>query len=146
MALRTAPPIWAQPVPHNHVWLAPALLLGAAPAVAAALLTGSFDLTATGQRVADVGGALAVVGLVLFAGPLSEEFGWRGYAQPRLRLLLSPGKTSLVLGVAWGVWHLPLFLLTGTSQSTLGLLSWQGLLFSAIAVTLYALHRAATPS
>lgn len=37
-----------------------------------------------------------------------EEFGWTGFAYPRLsdRLGLRPG--ALVLGVLWGVWHLPI--------------------------------------
>jgi len=118
-----------RPFRHVHRWLPAALLLGAAPALTAALLTGSFDLQAAGQQVSALGGPLAVVGFALFTGPLSEEFGWRGYAQPRLRRTLSPYATSLVLGLAWGLWHLPLFLLAGTSQSELGLFSWQALLF-----------------
>ena len=118
-----------RPFRHVHRWLPAALLLGAAPALTAALLTGSFDLQAAGQQVSVLGGPLAVVGFALFTGPLSEEFGWRGYAQPRLRRTLSPYATSLVLGLAWGLWHLPLFLLAGTSQSELGLFSWQALLF-----------------
>jgi membrane protease YdiL (CAAX protease family) len=117
-------------------WLPPALLLGAAPAVAAALVDGSLDLATAGQQVAALGGPLIVLGFVLMAGPLSEEFGWRGYAQPRMRRTLSPVTTSVLLGLAWGVWHLPLFLLTGTSQSAIGLMSWQGLLFFATAVPL----------
>jgi len=45
-----------------------------------------------------------------------EELGWRGYALPRLlecthRVIL----VSLGLGVIWGLWHLPLYLLPGQS-------------------------------
>lgn len=117
------------PIDTAHRWLLPAVLLGAVPAVTAAVLTGSIDLAATGRLVAAMGGSLAVVGFTLVTGPLSEEFGWRGYAQPRLRRMLPPAMTALLLGLAWGMWHLPLFLLRGTSQSELGLLSWRGLLF-----------------
>ena len=62
-------------------------------------------------------GALAAA-LVLGAikGPL-EEFGWRGFALPLLQRRLAPAWAALVLGLVWGVWHLPAFLLSGTQQS-----------------------------
>lgn len=48
---------------------------------------------------------------VLFtSGPLQEEFGWRGYALPRLQAAYSPFVSSLILGFIWAVWHLPQFL------------------------------------
>ena len=55
---------------------------------------------------------------VFFAGrPLGEEFGWRGYALPALQGRFGWRIASLVLGALWGVWHLPLFTMVGTSQS-----------------------------
>lgn len=57
--------------------------------------------------------------LIMFflGGSFQEEFGWRGYALPRLLTLLNPLMASLFLGVIWGVWHLPLFYIPGVSQS-----------------------------
>jgi membrane protease YdiL (CAAX protease family) len=57
---------------------------------------------------------------ILFLGPLSEEFGWRGYAQDRLLATFTPLSGSLLLGAVWAVWHLPLFFIPGTSQSVAG--------------------------
>lgn len=61
---------------------------------------------------------------LIILGPLSEELGWRGYAQERLQTRLSPLVSSLVIGVVWGLWHLPLFFIAGASQSVLGLPFW----------------------
>jgi membrane protease YdiL (CAAX protease family) len=67
-------------------------------------------------------------------GPLAEEIGWRGYAQPRLLERVSPLSTGLLLGAIWFVWHIPLFFApAGTSVSggpitPTGLLLYLGLL------------------
>lgn len=41
----------------------------------------------------------------IIGGPLGEEPGWRGFAQPRIQRRLGPLFGTIVLGVLWGVWH-----------------------------------------
>ncbi len=41
---------------------------------------------------------------------LGEELGWRGYLLPKL-MVLGKLKAYLLLGVVWGLWHLPLILI-----------------------------------
>jgi len=53
---------------------------------------------------------------LIILGPLSEEFGWRGFLQKRINLEFSPISGSVFIGLVWSLWHLPLFYMLGTSQ------------------------------
>ena len=62
--------------------------------------------------------AVALLGRVAFAlpfGPLGEEAGWRGYLLPALEQKMSPLVASLVIGVVWTFWHLPMFWVPGVA-------------------------------
>jgi membrane protease YdiL (CAAX protease family) len=50
------------------------------------------------------------------SGGMSEEFGWRGYALPRFQARWNALVSSIILGVIWTAWHLPLWFLAGSSQ------------------------------
>ncbi|MGV9341777.1 CPBP family intramembrane glutamic endopeptidase [Streptomyces sp. NPDC003688] len=41
---------------------------------------------------------------------LAEEPGWRDFAMPRMQRRHSPVVATLIVGVLWGLWHLPLYL------------------------------------
>lgn len=53
--------------------------------------------------------------LTIAAG-LGEEFGWRGFLLPRLQTRHNALVSGLIVGVAWAIWHMPLFFIKGTSQ------------------------------
>jgi len=45
--------------------------------------------------------------IFLFIG-VGEETGWRGFALPELQKRFSPLTASLIIGVIWAAWHIPL--------------------------------------
>jgi len=98
-------------------WWAFALLFTVIPSVAALYLFSLFG----GPTVdwSGLGPLYSVVPMILmltiFAG-MGEEFGWRGFAMPRLQARYNALVSSIIIGVLWGLWHIPLFLVEGTTQ------------------------------
>ena len=45
--------------------------------------------------------------ILAFAAFFGEEYGWRYYLQPLLQKRFGLRKGVLILGVVWGLWHLP---------------------------------------
>ncbi|CAG0981007.1 hypothetical protein ANRL2_02439 [Anaerolineae bacterium] len=60
--------------------------------------------------------AVNFVLILLIGGPLGEEFGWRGFALPSLEARFRAPWDSLILGIIWTVWHLPLFLFSDSAH------------------------------
>lgn len=44
--------------------------------------------------------------LTMIVGAAGEELGWRAYLQPYLRTRFSVLRSSLIVGVLWGFWHI----------------------------------------
>jgi membrane protease YdiL (CAAX protease family) len=65
-----------------------------------------------------------LVALVLQCLFSQEEVGWRGFALPRMQARWSALQSSAVLGVIWGLWHIPLFLTLGTPNAQLPFLGF----------------------
>jgi membrane protease YdiL (CAAX protease family) len=92
-------------------WYAIALGL---PVVLAGAAAGA-HLLLGGPAVLRVG-TLSLLEPVLFVLIIGEELGWRGYALPRLLARRSALAASLILGLLWGLWHLPTFYVPGAPQ------------------------------
>lgn len=63
--------------------------------------------------------AVNIVLVFFIGGPLGEEFGWRGVVLPALEARFSPPWESLILGIIWTVWHLPLVFISASAQHSL---------------------------
>lgn len=56
-----------------------------------------------------------IFGISIFAGG-AEELGWRGILQDKLEPKINLISTGVIIGVLWGVWHAPLFLIRDLSH------------------------------
>ncbi|MCA9347536.1 CPBP family intramembrane metalloprotease [Candidatus Saccharibacteria bacterium] len=64
---------------------------------------------------------------------ITEETAWRGFALPRLQSKYTPLKASIILGAIWALWHIPLFLIADSFQSSI---PYIGFFISTIATTI----------
>ena len=115
-------------------WIPTLLLLPTVGAVAVAVVALAGD-GFPDWVVPSVGTVLVTIVVILFVGGGLEEFGWRGYALDRLQNGRNALTASLALGLIWGSWHLPLFLIDGTVQQAIPV--WQFLLQQMLLAVLY---------
>lgn len=73
----------------------------------AVLTSLNFEVSAFGLRSTQLMPQL----LVIFLIAIGEEYGWRGYLLPRLLNRFSVFNSSLILGLIWGFWHFPAYLI-----------------------------------
>ncbi len=88
----------------------------------AGILAGAWIIVLAGDAQAKPTVSLAPDFLLLSVGQiwvvLGEEPGWRGFALPRLQVLMSPRLATLALALLWGVWHTPMFFVQDSLQAT----------------------------
>ncbi|WP_395695641.1 CPBP family intramembrane glutamic endopeptidase [Nocardioides sp.] len=95
-------------------WRAPAWTYVVALVVPLSIAVGTAALVASAGGTVPVGqlmslpGALAYLGFGIGLFLLTEEAGWRGALLPRVQHGVGPAAASLIIGVLWAVWHLPL--------------------------------------
>jgi membrane protease YdiL (CAAX protease family) len=92
--------VLAYPVTIQFVGRGIDILLGRAAELTSPLIA------TFGERYAAM---VPVVILFAFPGVFAEELGWRGFALPRLQERRNALLSSVVLGIFWGLWHIPLF-------------------------------------
>jgi hypothetical protein len=91
-------------------------------------LGGEFVLAERARTFLDAGWTVVFVApitaLVVVAVSFGEEAGWRGYLLPALQTRLGALSASLLLGVVWFVWHVPLVFLPGSQNAAFPLPLW----------------------
>jgi uncharacterized protein len=116
------------------LWYAAALLLPVAIALGATVL--NVVLGARPPSSAELGAWPSLIPtyflllLIPGIGGAWEEPGWRGYALPKLQVGRSALVASLILGVVWAFWHLPLMVA--------GLIPWSDLAYVSVQSVVYA--------
>ena len=86
-------------------WYVIALLLTPVVGLVTVVIDRAFGLPAATWKSALATLPISVIWPIFAA--LGEEFGWRGFMLPRLQKRQTALWASIVVAVAWGVWHLP---------------------------------------
>ncbi|SFC69734.1 CAAX protease self-immunity [Halobiforma haloterrestris] len=114
--------------------LVPILVYGVA-AISLSLFGASFRIENLGRGV-----AIFISGLptaTLISGG-NEEFGWRGFLLPHLQQQYDALSASLIIGIVWAGWHLPVYILPlGLTNGPFYLFAPFIILFSILFTWLY---------
>lgn len=116
-------------------WLLPALLLIPASAALTLLILNLLKVPVAWEYSLPPAMIVPIGLLIWLLGAYPEEYGWRGYALPRLLKNQHPLTASLILGAVWGLWHLPLHFIPSTTQYVIPI--WQYLLLTLVLSIFY---------
>jgi len=103
----------------SPLWYILAILIPAAILIIALGSTAAFGIQFQFQWT--VGWAMLIPTFLLttIQAGLGEEIGWRGFATLKLMETRSALVSSLIVGVVWAAWHIPLYFIPSTLQSIL---------------------------
>jgi membrane protease YdiL (CAAX protease family) len=113
------------------VLLLPLIVLAAA--LGAGFLSGGFALGPFSTLLPWASFVPFLLYMIVFTG-FAEEPGWRGFALPHLQAKYSAARSTWIVGVLWGLWHLPfaiyfnrenpILLIPTLFGLTLGIVGW----------------------
>ncbi|MEA5597000.1 type II CAAX endopeptidase family protein [Rivularia sp. UHCC 0363] len=96
------------------IWYIIAILGSVVPILAAQLITKLLGLSVTiALPPVELSPYVIFAGAVNFLANTCEEIGWRGFALPHLQKRHNALYATLIVGILWGLWHLPLIFLAG---------------------------------
>ena len=75
-----------------------------------------FSLT---ENFSFTGGGIAGAFLTITVASIIEEVGWKGYCEDSIGNYMNWFWESMIFGVLWSLWHLPLIFIPGTYQAGL---------------------------
>ncbi len=73
----------------------------------AVLTSLNFDISKFSLRTSQLMPQIIIIILIAFG----EEYGWRGFLLPRLMNKLNLFYSCIILGLIWGLWHFPAYLI-----------------------------------
>jgi membrane protease YdiL (CAAX protease family) len=92
-----------------------------------------------------LGMGMQIIPRMLFA--LMEEFGWRGFLDPKLEYIGLRGiPRYIITGLIWGVWHIPLIIYTNYTSIALQIFIPLFLAGTAVTAIVYGVIRKVTKS
>ena len=78
----------------------------------------------------DLAWTIPLTTMILIVEAFGEELGWRGWLLPRLLARRTPVAASFIVGCAWAIWHVPLFLTTGNVISEVPFMAYAALILA----------------
>jgi membrane protease YdiL (CAAX protease family) len=100
----------------SPIWYLAAVIIPVVVTTVSTVVAVFFTEAIVPERFFSTSFPIGLLTFFLIYDGLGEEIGWRGLALPQLQERLGSLGGNIVLGIAWALWHLPLFFMPGSSQ------------------------------